>query len=310
MGKKNKNKGRIVFPSTNRISVYGSEELSEAIDNEPTKLRFSPVAWSKLLFMRDIGDTEVGGFGIALPNDLLYINDFILPKQKCGYASVDFDDKSVADFVENMVDMGMKPEQFLRIWIHTHPNMSAKPSITDETTFARVFGKCDWSVMAIISSNENKYCRLRINSGPFPCLFEIPIEIDYKSHDFAASDFGVWADEYKEKVDKVEHFSTMFTGCKDVNWGSEYSYPYSNNFSSLPHQITIGGDDDDIDDSDDEVSGWELSDFDIPDEIPMSIPDELLQRLTPNQLSLLENMSPNEREYVISDLKERLKIGD
>ena len=28
-------------------------------------LRFSPTAWAKLLFLRDYGETEVGGFGIA-----------------------------------------------------------------------------------------------------------------------------------------------------------------------------------------------------------------------------------------------------
>ena len=30
-------------------------------------LRFSPTAWAKLLFLRDYGPTEVGGFGIAQP---------------------------------------------------------------------------------------------------------------------------------------------------------------------------------------------------------------------------------------------------
>ena len=30
-----------------------------------TCLRFSPTAWAKLLYLRDFGRTEVGGFGIA-----------------------------------------------------------------------------------------------------------------------------------------------------------------------------------------------------------------------------------------------------
>lgn len=36
-------------------------------------LRFSPYAWAKLLFLRDRGPTEVGGFGIASPEDLLLV---------------------------------------------------------------------------------------------------------------------------------------------------------------------------------------------------------------------------------------------
>ena len=36
-------------------------------------LRFTPTAWAKLLFLRDYGDTEVGGFGIAASDDLLLV---------------------------------------------------------------------------------------------------------------------------------------------------------------------------------------------------------------------------------------------
>src|SRR4051812_35743192 len=39
------------------------------------RLRFSPTAWAKLLFLRDIGDTEVGGFGITPADDLLFVED-------------------------------------------------------------------------------------------------------------------------------------------------------------------------------------------------------------------------------------------
>jgi hypothetical protein len=35
-----------------------------------TRLRFSPTAWGKLLYLRDRGGTEVGGFGIAPAADL------------------------------------------------------------------------------------------------------------------------------------------------------------------------------------------------------------------------------------------------
>ena len=40
---------------------------------EPPMLRFSPTAWAKLFYLRDLGDTEVGGFGISDPDDLLYV---------------------------------------------------------------------------------------------------------------------------------------------------------------------------------------------------------------------------------------------
>ena len=34
-----------------------------------SSLRLSPTAWAKLLFLRDLGDTEVGGFGIAAADE-------------------------------------------------------------------------------------------------------------------------------------------------------------------------------------------------------------------------------------------------
>ena len=52
------------------------------------RLRFGPTAWAKLLFLRDRGPTEVGGFGIAPPVDLLYVEDIRLVQQTCTSISV------------------------------------------------------------------------------------------------------------------------------------------------------------------------------------------------------------------------------
>ena len=74
---------------------------------EPTPtLRFSPFAWAKLLFLRDCGDTEVGGFGISAENDLLLIEDVRLIGQHTTLVSVQFDDEAVADYFDEQVDAG------------------------------------------------------------------------------------------------------------------------------------------------------------------------------------------------------------
>ena len=99
------------------------------------RLRFSPTAWAKLLFLRDRGPTEVGGFGIAPAADLLYVEDIRLVQQTCTSISVAFDDSAVAEFFDEQIDAGRRPEQFGRIWIHTHPGDSAQPSHVDEETF-------------------------------------------------------------------------------------------------------------------------------------------------------------------------------
>ena len=82
-------------------------------------LRFSPTAWAKLLHFRDHGGSEIGGFGITKPEDLLFVEEFASVKQEVSAGSVAFDDAAVADFFDAQVDAGRRPEQFARIWVHS-----------------------------------------------------------------------------------------------------------------------------------------------------------------------------------------------
>ena len=171
-------------------------------------LRFSPTAWAKLLFMRDITDNEVGGFGITQAEDLLFVTDVVLVKQKVTCVSISFEDESVADFFEDQVEAGRQPEQFARLWLHTHPGDSPEPSGTDESTFARVFGSCDWAIMFIVAQNGSTFARLRFNAGPGGEV-KIPVCVDY-SYEFDAADFEVWKQQYKANV--IEDHTFSLTG--------------------------------------------------------------------------------------------------
>jgi hypothetical protein len=62
--------------------------------------------------VRDRGPTEVGGFGIAPADDLLYVEDIQLVRQSCTMVSVAFDDMAVAEFFDVQIDAGRRPEQF------------------------------------------------------------------------------------------------------------------------------------------------------------------------------------------------------
>jgi hypothetical protein len=141
-----------------------------------------------------LGPTEVGGFGISDPSNLLYIEDIRLVRQTCSSVSVEFHDTAVADFFDEQVDLGRSPEQFARVWIHTHPANCAEPSPVDEETFARVFGGCTWAIMAILAKGGQSYARLRFGVGPTAWQL-IPVEVDY-SRPFPAADFAAWQAEY------------------------------------------------------------------------------------------------------------------
>jgi len=152
--------------------------IQEFVESADPVLRFSPTAWAKLLHFRDCDESEIGGFGIATADDLLRIEEFCTVKQDTTFTSIAFDDLAVADFFESQVDSGRKPEQFGRIWLHTHPGNSAQPSGTDEETFGRVFGRCQWAVMFILARTGQCYARLRFNIGPGGEQ-NIPVEVDY-----------------------------------------------------------------------------------------------------------------------------------
>ena len=186
-------------------------------------LRFTPTAWAKLLYFRDRKGTEIGGFGITSIDDPLLVEDFVTVKQDVTTASVAFDDEAVADYFEDQVDLGRRPEQFCRIWLHTHPGNSPQPSDTDEETFHRVFGQCQWAVMFILARGGKSYARLRFNVGPSGNAV-IPVEIDYHSP-FAGSDRDAWEAEYLANVNVGRnHLGERAFGYDGVDDLAGYTY--------------------------------------------------------------------------------------
>jgi len=171
--------------------------------------------------MRDMTDNEVGGFGVTEADDLLFVTDFVLVKQKVTCVSVAFDDESVADFFADQVESGRKPEQFGRIWLHSHPGNSPEPSMTDENTFARVFDSCDWAVMFIVAQNGKTFARLRFNVGPGGEV-DIPVYVDY-SVEFDAADFDTWKQQYIANVteETIQNIGSR-KGCSKLSEKDEF----------------------------------------------------------------------------------------
>jgi hypothetical protein len=157
-------------------------------------LRFTPDAWSKLLYLRDRGESEIGGFGISMLQDLLCVTEFRLIRQCATWGSVAFEDAAIADFFDEQVDRGLVPQQFARIWCHTHPGPCPFPSGKDEETFARCFGSADWALMFILAQGGATYARLRFSAGPGGEI-ELPVEVCYR-YEFAGTDITAWNAEY------------------------------------------------------------------------------------------------------------------
>jgi len=85
--------------------------------------------------------------------------------------------------------------------------------MTDESTFARVFGTCDWAIMLIVAQNGSTFARLRFNAGPGGEV-KIPVCVDY-SYEFDAADFEVWKQQYKANLIEDHTFSLIDKSKKD-----------------------------------------------------------------------------------------------
>jgi proteasome lid subunit RPN8/RPN11 len=169
---------------------------------ERPTIRFTPYAWSKLLFLRDCGDTEVGGFGIHATNDLLLVEDVRLVTQQCTTASVQFTDAAVQEVLDEQSGVVRTANNIGRIWIHTHPGDCARPSDADEETFARCCSAVDWAVMFIIASCGDTYARLQFNIGP-RCSRRLRVDVDY-TEEFQQTDFAGWKLEYDARVQVLD----------------------------------------------------------------------------------------------------------
>ena len=183
-------------------------------------LTFSPAAWLKLMFFLHAGETEVGGFALTDGHDPLSVEEFVTVRQRVSAVSVEFDDDSVADHFDACVDAGLTPERFARVWVHTHPGDSPSPSFTDEHTFARVFGGCDWALMFIVSRTGRTYARLGLRAGPGA---EVPLGV--------AVDWGAWPQRVLEDEGRWDR--------RLLEWAEEYE---RNVHPNAPVQMTLAFD--------------------------------------------------------------------
>jgi hypothetical protein len=228
-----------------RLAMKNNLTKSAAPATPPTVLRFSPTAWAKLLYLRDAGNTEVGGFGISAADDLLFVTDVELVSQICTWTHVEFDDLSVADHFDRQVDAGRRPEQFGRIWIHTHPGNSADPSGVDEATFERVFGRANWAVMFILARGGQTFARLRYNLGP-GCEVRLPTEVSY-ARAFGSSNHDAWQAEFNDsvqvRVPRSNPFRAKDTKPRDdLDVDEVFSSPWDdyNEFDRYPREAEHG----------------------------------------------------------------------
>lgn len=228
-------------------------ETPDFITTDKLKLTFSVLANLKINYLSFLGKTEVGFFGISSPDNLLYVEDVVLPKQLCSAASVDFTDDGLVDLQFDMDEKDIPPERYKRIWIHTHPGeLRPNPSGTDEHTFKELFAEMPWSAMVIFSQKHGTYGSLQFTTGPrlrtnLPVVVDsyasLPKEVEKLLQSGDHDIFRQWREDYFNKVD--EKVFTYTSGglykTPDGKWVPGNSNSFANpipvypNYSSYVH---------------------------------------------------------------------------
>lgn len=200
----------------------GKEDSPSSTQHKPIKLEakdkpqltFTAFAWMKLTLLCETADYEIGGFGITETDDPFLVTDFVMIKQYNQTAHVEFDDDALASYPIDMYDSGLDIHQCRRIWIHTHPNIGASPSGTDDNTFRDHFDGCDWSVMFIMAKggNTSALLRLRVNDGldnSRPIWMDVPMDVrrytSVTQHDKPFAGLDTCVDLIDEHCNEIVH---------------------------------------------------------------------------------------------------------
>ncbi len=111
-------------------------------------------ALAKMQLYCDICDTEIGWLGTATWEDdfTIYIDNVFLFKQDVHFTTTEISPEGLAEFAEELLqqDDGLDIWNNVRVWGHSHVNMSVTPSSQDNdqmVTFAE--GGHDWFIRII-----------------------------------------------------------------------------------------------------------------------------------------------------------------
>ena len=155
-----------------------------------TSLRFTNAAWLLWKELCKQSQTEIGCWGIAdHADDLLLVTRLYVPMQECTAASVEREaDQTIAAMKWGLAE-GLQPAQITRVWLHTHPGNSARPSSTDESYWAE--HATHGSVMGILAKGGETFARLAVRGDDYSFDVEIPVCVE---------EDATYADEAKKMI--------------------------------------------------------------------------------------------------------------
>lgn len=138
-----------------------TQKSSKDFSFEPIVM-IRPEALDKLDFFIEASDVEISGFGAVtqLNEEEFLIEDIYTFEQESSGGGTEIDGESLAAGIIELINEGVNPEN-MRLWWHSHVNMSAYFSITDTDTMEKTLTDAPW--MISIVGNKSKDYRVRFD---------------------------------------------------------------------------------------------------------------------------------------------------
>ena len=163
------------------------------------RLTLTAFAYQKLCYWEAMSrKEEVSCFGISTrKEEPLRVSELFMPAQEVTANSTDPTEEGLADMFDILLGAGLEPNQFARIWIHTHP-FKSEPSTKDFATCREVFGECDWFIM-LIKGNDGFTCYMYSMTG-VPVRNKLAVGIDYCNPGLPTKIVQGWTDTFQNNV--------------------------------------------------------------------------------------------------------------
>ena len=138
------------------------------------KVYITTNAYAKMAHIVDIVDKEVGWLGTAewiKQSDMLIINDIFLFHQEVNRTTCEITPEGLSEFAEELLqeDNGIDIWNNIKVWGHSHVNMSVSPSSQDDSQMKVFADHNDWFIRII----ANKSGELKVD------LFDYQANISY-----------------------------------------------------------------------------------------------------------------------------------
>lgn len=128
---------------------------------------------------------EISGFGICeVTGDRVTVVELVVPKQVCGMAETEIGETELVGMMSELVGRGVALET-VRLWWHSHVNMSAFWSGTDDKTAKELARRCGgWMVSIVCNKRGERRVRVDAAVGPVTVTVdELPLLVTMPAGD-------------------------------------------------------------------------------------------------------------------------------